>query len=123
MRSSGDAAGTRAVWHFSDARVDAAEDRYRSRTRVSIDEQRRARPGALFVGEELHIPKATATISQIGLVPEERKRAHVALLHLSARLVDGLGSDRRRGLGWVTITSDAPDDVATMIDIVRGSQA
>lgn len=113
------------IWHFSDPSFSAiTDDSYRTRTRVSIDEHRRARPGALYVGEELHTERATAEINQVGILGEERKAVHVALLHVAARLVDGLGADRRRGLGWVTITTQASDDeIKDMVDTIVRSEA
>lgn len=113
------------IWHFSDASLTAVTDEsYRARTRVSIDEHRRARPGALYAAEELHVMSATAEIRQIGLVPPERKPLHLALLHVAARLVDGVGSDKRRGLGWVTISTNATDDeIRTMVETIVRSEA
>ena len=113
------------IWHFSDPVLQAVtDDSYRSRTRVSIDEHRRARPGALYVAEELHVTKAIAEITQIGKVAEGREALHLALLHLAARLVDGVGADRRRGLGWVSITTNATDEeVRTMVDVIQRSEA
>lgn len=121
----GSRGGHDPAWHFSDATFDnAADDSYRPRTRVSIDEHRRARPGALYVGEELHVTEATAEISQIGQIREEQKPRHLALLHLSARLVDGLGADRRRGLGWVSISTEADEkEIHDMVNTVVRSQS
>jgi len=104
-------------WNFSDGKLDHAEDpreRTRVRARVAIDERRCARPGALFFAEELHADRATATISLTQPLSPEELEKHVALLHVAARLVDGIGADRRRGLGWVSITTDT-DDIEGMV--------
>ena len=88
-------------WNFSDGKLDHTYDpreRIRVRSRVAIDERRRARDGALLFAEELD--------------------THVALLHVAARLVDGIGADRRRGLGWVSITTDT-DDIEAMVDRIE----
>ena len=108
-------------WNFSDGKLDHTDDpreRIRVRSRVAIDERRRARAGALFFAEELHADRATATISLTQpLAPEELEK-HVALLHVAARLVDGIGADRRRGLGWVSITTDT-DDIEAMVNRIE----
>ncbi len=113
-----------ASWHFSDTvfESDLGANRYAIRARVSIDERRRARPGALYVGEELEVAQATAEITQISMLDSEQQLKHLALLHLAARLVDGLGSDRRRGLGWVSISTGATN-IEEMVDMVLGSRA
>ena len=88
-------------WNFSDGKLGHTYDpreRIRVRSRVAIDERRRARDGALLFAEELE--------------------KHVALLHVAARLVDGIGADRRRGLGWVSITTDT-DDIEAMVDRIE----
>ena len=79
-------------WNFSDGKLDHTYDpreRIRVRSRVAIDERRRARDGALLFAEELHADRATATISLTQPLPPEELDTHVALLHVAARLVDG----------------------------------
>ena len=108
-------------WNFSDGKLDHTDElreRIRVRSRVAIDERRRARDGALLFAEELHADRATATISLTQPLPPEELDTHVALLHVAARLVDGIGADRRRGLGWVSITTDA-DDIEAMVDRIE----
>ncbi len=108
-------------WNFSDGKLDYTDDpreQIRVRARVAIDEQRRARAGALFFAEELHADRATATISLTQPLPPEELDKHVALLHVAARLVDGIGADRRRGLGWVSITTDT-DDIEVMVNRIE----
>ena len=95
-------------WHFSDAQV-SIEPQIRIRARVSIDEDRRAEPGALFFGEEAHVTTGRAQIELTRPLPEDKHERHVALLHLAARAVDGIGSDRRRGLGWVNMETNATE--------------
>ena len=81
----------------------------RIRARVSIDEDRRAEPGALFFGEEAHATTGRAQIELTRPLPEDKHERHVALLHLAARTIDGIGSDRRRGLGWVNMETNATE--------------
>ena len=78
-------------WHFSDAQVSRAE------------------PGALFFGEEAHATTGRAQIELTRPLPEDKHERHVALLHLAARTIDGIGSDRRRGLGWVNMETNATE--------------
>jgi hypothetical protein len=46
----------------------------------------------------------------VGLIPQMGDQSglsldsHVVVLEATARTVTGLGGDRRRGLGWVTVT-------------------
>ena len=113
----GERGGDGCPWHFGDAVLD--EVHYRPRTRIALDTQRRVVPGAMLVGEEAHTAQATQTITQIAPLDAERLKLHAALLHVSARLIDGVGHGRRRGLGWVTITTDAPridDSVELVMD-------
>lgn len=105
--------GSSSPWNFSDGELgDTGAPRVRAR--VAIDERRRARAGALFFAEELHADRATAMISLTRPLPPGELEKHVALLHVAARLVDGMGAGRRRGLGWVSITTDA-DDIEAMV--------
>lgn len=92
-------------WHWDDAEF-TANPKIRPQSRIALDARRRTQPGALFVVETAHTPHATATIWQQDQIVAGQLQAHLALLNLAARLVEGLGADRRRGLGWVTISTD-----------------
>lgn len=107
-------------WHFSDAEISAP--RYKSRVRIRVGENRKVEPGAMFVGEELYAPSATATITKVRPLCAEATTLHAALLHVASRLVDGIGADRRRGLGWVSIATDAAEinaQVALLMEHIR----
>ena len=72
-------------WNFSDGKLDHTDElreRIRVRSRVAIDERRRARDGALLFAEELHADRATATISLTQPLHPEELDTHVALLHV-----------------------------------------
>lgn len=97
-------------WHWGDAHL-SAQPRIEPRVRIKLNAQRIAEPGSLFVGEEMAVAAATATIWLRGSVPSDQLPRHVALLDLSARLVESIGSSRRRGLGWVTVTTSSPSEL------------
>lgn len=103
--------GQQSPWHFSDAIFPEGDldARVQNRVRIRLGENRTVAPGAMFLAEELHVQEATAEITQRRPLTEEQRNLHEALLHVSARLVDGLGASRRRGLGWVSIVTDARD--------------
>lgn len=107
-------------WHFSDGEIE--DPRYKSRVRIAVGENRRVKPGAMFLGEELYASQATATITRVRPLSDEETRLHSALLHVASRLVDGIGADRRRGLGWVSVGTDSADmngQVALLMDYIR----
>ncbi|SHJ89732.1 CRISPR/Cas system CSM-associated protein Csm3, group 7 of RAMP superfamily [Tessaracoccus bendigoensis DSM 12906] len=104
--------GDGCPWHFGDGVLNDVS--YRTRARIALDPRRRVRPGAMLIGEEARTTVATQTISQTGTLTEEQRRLHGALLRVSATLIDGVGHGRRRGMGWVSVTTDSErieDDV------------
>lgn len=107
-------------WHFSDGELD--NPRYKSRVRVAVGENRKVEPGAMFVGEELYASTASATLTRVRPLSDERADLHAALLHVASRLVDGIGSDRRRGLGWVSVSTDSTDIGAQVAMLMEHAQ-
>ena len=95
-------------WHWDDAEFPAPPV-ISARARIALDKRRRTQPGALLVAEEAHTRSAQTVVWQQRPVAADRLGLHLALLNLAARLVEGLGADRRRGLGWVTISTDRTD--------------
>jgi CRISPR/Cas system CMR subunit Cmr4 (Cas7 group RAMP superfamily) len=100
-----------APWSWSDATFtpngDAAAEalRVRARARIQIsDTTHTVVDGALAIGEEVLADQATFTVRRSGPVPDDRLDRHEAVLIAAARAVTALGGDRRRGLGWVSIT-------------------
>lgn len=85
---------------------------------IKLNPDGQVEPGAMLMKEVVAVPTATLTITRRrpltrqGL-PEEvtgdPEDYHLALLHVSARLVEKLGQRRTRGLGWVAITSTERD--------------
>ena len=99
-------------WSWSDAAVTAgrgAEPAIRPRARIRIDaESGTAASGALLIADEVLAARAEFTVDQAGWIAPADAPAHEAVLLASARAVTSAGGDRRRGLGWVTITPAEP---------------
>lgn len=107
QRPHGDAG---SPWHWEDVAFAAGGPlEVRLGNRIRIDGQTRTvLPGALLVGEEVVPTAGTVEVWRSGRVPAGRVPVHRALLLVSAALVDGLGSDRRAGNGWVSLTPADP---------------
>lgn len=104
--------GDGCPWHFADGVLQ--DETYDTRVRIALDAKRRVVHGAMLVGEEAHPTAATQTITQTGPLSDDQLLLHSALIRISATLIDGIGHGRRRGMGWVTVTTDSPsidDDV------------
>lgn len=84
------------------------------RARVALDETSgAAKRDHLLYGEEVWASTAEFTVTQHGPLPEPDGPAldrdgHLAVLACAAAGVHSLGAGRRRGLGWVTCTPEAP---------------
>ena len=118
------AAGGGAVdspWHWEDGEVEAYKQRAdspkRQRVRIALKDGVVARH-ALVVGDELWASGASAEIWLRGTLAPADERLHVALLNWSATLMDGVGSDRRRGLGWCSV--HLPQADAESLQLIRG---
>jgi CRISPR/Cas system CSM-associated protein Csm3 (group 7 of RAMP superfamily) len=102
-------------WWWSDAVITTAPATVngpgRVRTRVRIDPATFTTvPKAIQTVGELWPASAEFEVRRRGQVPEGQLAAHEAILAGSARAVTALGSDRRRGLGWVSIIPEPPWD-------------
>jgi RAMP superfamily len=112
----GSAAGP-SPWWWSDAVVefgppgrDGAE---RVRTQLQIDQATfTAADTTLRTSGELWPARAEYEVRRRRAIPEGTVARHEAVLYASARAICALGSDRRRGLGWVSVIPDAPWDEA-----------
>ena len=77
------------------------------RNRVTIDPaSHSAIKDHLVVGEQAWAPTARFEVIQAGLISSEDRGRHALILRCAASAAHGLGSWRRRGLGWVGIQPD-----------------
>ncbi len=103
-------------WNW-DSAVLAAEPRVHTRAHVQIDEHGAAARDTLRHGEEVWARAATFEITRCGPVDEADR--HELLLACAAHAVHAVGSDRRRGLGWVSVRSlDRPVSPADVTDLI-----
>lgn len=99
-------------WAWSEARVlDAAGDTagIRPRARIQIEaDTGTVRSGALLIADEVLATGGEFTIDQSAWLEPAETRRHETVLLAAARAVTAIGGDRRRGLGWVSITPVDP---------------
>lgn len=94
-------------WAWSNAVVEEVE--HTVRARVAIDpETGAARTDFLAFGEEAWAPAATFEITRTGYLDPDTVENHLAVLACAAAGAHALGADRRRGLGWVSMTTAEP---------------
>jgi CRISPR/Cas system CSM-associated protein Csm3 (group 7 of RAMP superfamily) len=108
---------TPSPWWWSDAVLQSGPagnpGPERIRTQLRIDPATfTAAATAVRTSGELWPPGARFEVRRRGEVPGERVALHEAVLAASARTITALGSDRRRGLGWVSVIPDQPWDDA-----------
>ena len=91
----------------------------RPRARIRIDPvSGTVADGALFVADEVLAPGAEFTIDRTGWIEPEDAGTHETVLLAAARAVTAVGGDRRRGLGWVTVTPVEPPWTPAHLDVV-----
>ena len=99
-------------WAWSDARVlDAAGDTagIRPRARIQIEAGTgTVRSGALLIADEILATRGEFTVEQSAWLDPAEAGRHKTVLLAAARAVTAIGGDRRRGLGWVSITPVDP---------------
>lgn len=110
-------AATPSPWWWSDAEIDpgpsgcAGTGRVRSQLQIhsatftAIDM-------SLRTSGELWPASARFEVRRRRAIPHGKVPLHEAILSASARTISALGSDRRRGLGWVSVILDEPWDDA-----------
>lgn len=113
-------------WSWSSAMPDDGWV-FSHRHRVAIDrESGSARKDHLVLGEQAWTGRARFEVTRVGAVAGEDLRRHVLVLRAAGSAVHGLGSWRRRGLGWVGVTPDdghlTRDDIATLLAIAGGTR-
>ncbi len=104
---------TQSPWWWSDAAIDpgppgrAALGRVRSQLQIDRDTFTAA-DKTLRTSGELWPSSARFEVRRRGAIPDGGLALHEAVLAASARSISALGSDRRRGLGWVSVIPDEP---------------
>lgn len=96
--------GDKIGWVFSDAKIDV-KDKKGLWTRVQVDDEGRSSERQFMVGEQAHPETGEFVVvwEGGGEAPVDQALA----LRAAARCLTSLGSHRRRGLGWVSITDEA----------------
>ncbi|MFV0405947.1 MAG: hypothetical protein ACK5LN_03860 [Propioniciclava sp.] len=97
--------GDQVRWIFSSAEFPDVVD-INHWARVKVDDFGRAEERHLMVGEQAGAATASFAITWEG--PGNPPEAETRALRASARCVTSLGSHRRRGMGWVSITDALP---------------
>jgi len=113
-------------WAWSDARVlDTAGNLpgIRPRARIQIDAHTgTVTRGALVIADEVLATRGEFTIDRAGWIGPGDIGTHETVLLAAARAVTAVGGDRRRGLGWVTITPVdppwSPDHLRAAVSLV-----
>ena len=116
----GEVFGTAAAsspWWWSDAEIDPGppgrSGAERIRTQLQIHPTTStAIDGTLRTSGELWPASARFEVRQRLTVPPDRLALHEIVLSASAGAISALGSDRRRGLGWVSVIPAEPWDDA-----------
>ncbi|WP_146778715.1 RAMP superfamily CRISPR-associated protein [Actinomadura craniellae] len=99
----------RTPWSWTDAEITGGVGRIRTQSRIDPRTHTVA-DGAMFTSGELWPAGASFAIVQRDAVDPDRIELHQAVLIAAARAITALGSDRRRGLGWVSVVPDRPWD-------------
>jgi hypothetical protein len=113
-------------WRWSDAKPDESGwDSAKAAARLRIaPETHTAMPDMLGISEQTGAARASFTITQRGKLSPEKLAEHRAVLAIAGRATRSLGADRRRGLGWVTITcTDVELDRETLARFLSWGEA
>lgn len=118
-------------WSWSDARVDGGQDRapdVRARARIRIDpDSATVARGALLIADEVLAARAEFSIDRIGWIEPGDVTVHETVLLAAGRAVTCVGGGRRRGLGWVSVTSAeprwSPAHLQAVIELCHGEHA
>jgi hypothetical protein len=111
-------------WSWSSAQPQDEWD-FTHRHRVTIDPRSHsAMKDRLVLGEQAWTRQARFEITRAGAVPPDGVGRHTLILRCAASAVHGLGSWRRRGLGWVGIVPDggpvSADEVTALMGLAEG---
>ena len=113
---------TPSPWAWSSAQPTGQHWAFSFRHRVQIDtESHSARKDHLVLGEQAWADQARFEVRRAGALDDDALARHVLVLRGAASAVHGLGSWRRRGLGWVGIRPDSgpvsADEVAALLEL------
>jgi CRISPR/Cas system CSM-associated protein Csm3 (group 7 of RAMP superfamily) len=96
-------------WSWSDGAFTDDAPGIRSRARIQVQpDTGTAASGALLIADEVHAARAEFRIDRIGWIEPADAGRHETVLLAAARTVTAVGANRRRGLGWVTVTPVDP---------------
>jgi CRISPR/Cas system CSM-associated protein Csm3 (group 7 of RAMP superfamily) len=105
--------GTRwqpSPWGWSDAALAGGPAEIRTRARIRIESGTgTVASGALLIADEVHVARAEFRIDRTGWIEPAEADEHEVVLLAAARAVTAVGGNRRRGLGWVTVTPVEPE--------------
>ena len=113
-------------WSWSSAQSDDHGWVFSHRHRVEIDpDSHSALKDHLVLGEQAWARQARFEVRQVGALDQAASQRHQLILRAAASAVHGVGSWRRRGLGWVGIEPDAgpitPQEIAELVSLRGGS--
>lgn len=92
-------------WLWHDAVPDGRWHETLPAARVAVDPHTHtARPDMFAVSEQIGADTARFTITQRLPLDEATQRTHRLVLAVAGQAIRSIGANRRRGLGWVTIT-------------------
>jgi CRISPR/Cas system CSM-associated protein Csm3 (group 7 of RAMP superfamily) len=107
-------------WSWSDATVAGTgghDPEIRPRARIRIDpETATTATGALAIADEVLAARGAFSIDRTGWIRPGDAGWHETVLLGAGRAVTAVGGDRRRGLGWVTITPADPPWTQARLD-------
>lgn len=96
---------TECPWLWHDAVPDNGWHQARPAARIAVDSHTHAaKPDLFAVTEQIGAETARFTIAQRHPLDEATLRTHSLVLAVAGQATRSLGADRRRGLGWVTVT-------------------
>jgi hypothetical protein len=112
-------------WAWSSAQAGDQGWVFSHRHRVGIDPgSHSALKDHLVLGEQAWARRAWFEVRQVGPLDEATPGRHQLVLRAAASAVHGVGSWRRRGLGWVGIEPDAgpvtAEEIATLLSLAGG---
>lgn len=106
-------------WAWTDTEAEAASTSVQARIRID-EETGTVQRDFLFFAEQVEAVSGVFKVIQRRGLGDRDRQMHEALLILAAMAVKQVGSDRRRGLGWVSIGArPQPESVAALLAVVR----